>query len=159
MTFALDANGILQVTAKDHGTGRQESVTINNDINGRLSQDEIDRMLADANRFADEDKEARERIEARNGLESLVFGVKSQVENDEGGLGNLGEEDKDAIWVAVKEAQAWLHDMAATATAEGFEEQKEAFSRVVHPITSRFYAASGSGNPDGGNEPMAHDEL
>ncbi|KAK0751526.1 putative chaperone protein BipA [Schizothecium vesticola] len=159
VTFTLDANGILQVTAKDHGTGRQESVTINNDINGRLSQDEIDRMLADANRFADEDKEARERIEARNGLESLVFGVKSQVENEEGGLGNLGEEDKDAIWDAVREAQAWLGDMAATATAEEFEEQKEAFSRVVHPITSRFYAESGSGNPDGGDEPMAHDEL
>lgn len=147
------------MTAKDRGTGRQESVTINNDINGRLTQDEIDRMLADANRFADEDKEARERIEARNGLESLVFGVKSQVEDTEGGLGRLGEEDKSVILEAVREVRAWLQDMAATATAEEFEEQKEALSGVVHPITSRFYGESGSGNPDGGDEPMAHDEL
>ncbi|KAK1830014.1 78 kDa glucose-regulated protein like [Podospora conica] len=155
VTFALDANGILQVTAKDRGTGRQESVTINNDVNGRLSQADVDRMVADANRFADEDREARERIEARNGLESLVFGVKGQVEGE---MGGLGEGERGVILDAVREASAWLRDMAGTATAEEFEEQRAEFERVVHPITGRLYGESGSGNP-GGDGPVAHDEL
>jgi len=98
VTFALDANGILQVTAEDKGTGRQESVTISND-DGRLSQDEIDRMVAEAEKFAEDDKTAQERIEARNSLEMYVYGLKAQLrDTSENGLGDrLSEQDKEAV--------------------------------------------------------------
>lgn len=96
VSFELDANGILKVSAHDKGTGNTESVTITND-KGRLSQDEIDRMVAEAEKFAEEDKATRERIEARNGLENYAFNLKNQA-NDEDGLGGkIDEEDKEAV--------------------------------------------------------------
>ena len=96
MTFALDANGILQVTALDKGTGKQESVTISND-QGRLTQEEIDRMVADAEKFADEDQALRERIEARNALENYAFSLKSQLRDAQGLGARLDEEDKETV--------------------------------------------------------------
>jgi endoplasmic reticulum chaperone BiP len=96
VTFALDANGILQVTALDKGTGKQESVTISND-QGRLTQEEIDRMVADAEKFADEDQALRERIEARNALENYAFSLKSQLSDAQGLGARLDEEDKETV--------------------------------------------------------------
>jgi heat shock protein 5 len=96
VSFDLDANGILKVSASDKGTGKAESITITND-KGRLTQEEIDRMVAEAEEFAEEDKAARGKIEARNALENYAFSLKNQV-NDEDGLGGkLDEEDKDAV--------------------------------------------------------------
>lgn len=92
VTFALDANGILEVTALDKGSGRQESVTISND-NGRLTQKEIDRMVADGDKFAEQDQALRELVEARNGFENYVFGLKSQVSDAQG----LGDETREAV--------------------------------------------------------------
>lgn len=92
VTFALDANGILQVTAVDKGTGKTESVTISND-NGRLTQAEIDRMVAEAEKFAEEDKAIQERMEARNGLENYLYSVKSLIESK--GEGNAIEKMDD----------------------------------------------------------------
>lgn len=96
VSFSLDVDGILQVSAQDKGTGRKETITIKND-DGRLTKEEIDRMIADAEKFADEDKEARERIEARNGLENYAFNLKNQVEDDNGLGGKIGNEDREAV--------------------------------------------------------------
>merc|ERR1712144_161165 len=107
--FELDANGILKVSASDKGTGKHESITINND-KGRLSAEEIERMVEEAEKYAEEDKAVRERIEARNGLENYSFSLKNQV-NDEDGLGGkIDEDDKEALLEAVKEAQDWLEE-------------------------------------------------
>ena len=96
VSFELDANGILKVSAHDKGTGKSESITITND-KGRLTQEEIDRMVAEAEKYAEEDKATRERIEARNGLENYAFSLKNQV-NDEDGLGSkIDEEDKETV--------------------------------------------------------------
>lgn len=92
VSFELDANGILKVSAHDKGTGKTESITITND-KGRLTQEEIDRMVAEAEKYAEEDKATRERIEARNGLENYAFNLKNQV-NDEDGLGGKIDEDE-----------------------------------------------------------------
>ena len=109
VSFELDANGILKVSAHDKGTGKAESITITND-KGRLTQEEIDRMVAEAEKYAEEDKATRERIEARNGLENYAFSLKNQV-NDEEGMGKkISEEDKETILDAVKEAQDWLEE-------------------------------------------------
>ncbi|KAI1848916.1 hypothetical protein JX265_001247 [Neoarthrinium moseri] len=157
VAFELDANGILRVSAHDKGTGKQESITITND-KGRLTTEEIERMVAEAEKYAEEDKATRERIEARNGLENYAFNLKNQV-NDEDGLGGkIDDEDKETILDAVKEATEWLDENGATATAEDFEEQKEKLSNVAYPITSKMY--QGAGGPGGeDDEPEGHDEL
>ncbi|KAM0462674.1 hypothetical protein ACHAPV_003498 [Trichoderma viride] len=153
VSFELDANGILKVSAHDKGTGKQESITITND-KGRLTQEEIDRMVAEAEKFAEEDKATRERIEARNGLENYAFNLKNQVNDEEGLGGKIDEEDKETILEAVKEATEWLEENGADATSEDFEEQKEKLSNVAYPITSKMY--QGAGGEDDGD---FHDEL
>ncbi|KAL1970009.1 hypothetical protein VTN77DRAFT_6414 [Rasamsonia byssochlamydoides] len=154
VSFDLDANGILKVSAADKGTGKAESITITND-KGRLSQEEIDRMVAEAEQFAEEDRAARAKIEARNALENYAFSLKNQV-NDENGLGGkLDDDDKETILEAVKEATDWLEENAATASTEDFEEQREKLSSVAYPITSKLYGSA----PVDDEEPSGHDEL
>merc|ERR1719240_2301437 len=89
VTFEIDSNGILNVVAEDKGTGKKEAITITND-NGRLSQEEIDQMIADAEKFAEEDKKVKERIEAKNALEGYLQSLKS-TENT---LGDKMDEDE-----------------------------------------------------------------
>ncbi|KAF3001098.1 ATPase with role in protein import into the ER [Neopestalotiopsis sp. 37M] len=157
VSFELDANGILKVSAHDKGTGKTESITITND-KGRLTQEEIDRMVAEAEKYAEEDKATRERIEARNGLENYAFNLKNQV-NDEDGLGGkIDDEEKETILDAVKEATDWLEENAGTATAEDFEEQKEKLSNVAYPITSKMYQGAGGPGAEEDDE-YDHDEL
>jgi heat shock protein 5 len=96
VSFDLDANGILKVSASDKGTGKAESITITND-KGRLTQEEIDRMVAEAEEFAEEDKAARGKIEARNALENYAFSLKNQANDEEGLGGKLDEDDKDTV--------------------------------------------------------------
>lgn len=100
VSFELDANGILRVSAHDKGTGKQESITITND-KGRLTQDEIDRMVSEAEKYAEEDKATRERIEARNGLENYAFNLKNQVNDEEGLGGKIDNEEKETVSLAV----------------------------------------------------------
>ena len=96
VSFELDANGILKVTAGDKGTGKAESITITND-KGRLSQEEIDRMIAEAQEFAEEDKATSEKIAARNGLENYAFSLKNQVADEDGLGGKIDEDDKESV--------------------------------------------------------------
>ncbi|KAJ5759230.1 Heat shock protein 70 family [Penicillium odoratum] len=154
VAFDLDANGILKVSASDKGTGKAESITITND-KGRLSQEEIERMVAEAEEFAEEDKAMKAKIEARNGLENYAFSLKNQANDEEGLGGQIDEDDKQTILDAVKETIDWLEDNAATATAEDFEEQKEQLSSVAYPITSKLYGSA----PTEDDEPLDHDEL
>ncbi|KAI1066005.1 ATPase with role in protein import into the ER [Fusarium irregulare] len=156
VSFELDANGILKVSAHDKGTGKQESITITND-KGRLTPEEIERMVAEAEKYAEEDKATRERIEARNGLENYAFSLKNQVNDEEGLGGKIDEEEKETILDAVKETNEWLEEHGADATAEDFEEQKEKLSNVAYPITSKMY--QGAGGAGGEQDDNIHDEL
>lgn len=161
VNFDVDANGLLKVSAADKGTGKSESITITND-KGRLSQDEIDRMIQEAEQYAEEDKSNRERIEARNSLENYAFSLKNQVSDDsETGLGSkIDDDDKETITEAVKEAVDWLEENGATADVEAFEEAREKLSNVAYPITSKLYGA-GSGGAGGDEDDTIrdHDEL
>ncbi|KAB5583114.1 glucose-regulated protein [Coniochaeta sp. 2T2.1] len=155
VAFELDANGILKVSAHDKGTGKSESITITND-KGRLTQEEIDRMVEEAEKYAEEDKANAERITARNGLENYAFGLKAQINDEEGLGGKIDEDDKEALLDAIKETTEWLDENGASATTEDYEEQKEKLSSVAYPITSKLYA--GAGGPES-DEPLDHDEL
>ncbi|CBF86102.1 GR78_NEUCR 78 KDA GLUCOSE-REGULATED PROTEIN HOMOLOG PRECURSOR (GRP 78) (IMMUNOGLOBULIN HEAVY CHAIN BINDING PROTEIN HOMOLOG) (BIP) [Aspergillus nidulans FGSC A4] len=156
VSFDLDANGILKVGASDKGTGKAESITITND-KGRLTQEEIDRMVAEAEEFAEEDRAIKAKIEARNSLENYAFSLKNQV-NDENGLGGqIDEDDKQTILDAVKEVNDWLEENGASATTEDFEEQKEQLSNVAYPITSKLYGSAPPTEED--DDEYGHDEL
>jgi heat shock protein 5 len=156
VSFELDANGILRVSAGDKGTGKSESITIKND-KGRLSAEDIERMVEEAEKYADEDKATRARIESRNGLENYAYSLKNQLADEDGLGGKIDDDDKEALMDAVKETQDWLEENASTAEAEDFDEQKQKLSDVAYPITSKLYADGGAGDSD--DEPGSHDEL
>lgn len=165
VTFELDANGMLKVSATDKGTGKSESIVITND-KSRLSQDEIDQMIADAEKYAEQDTALKEKIVARNGLENYAHSLKNQV-NDESGLGGkIDEDDKDTIVEAVNEVLEWLEEVGNDATKEDFEEKKEKLSSVAYPITSKLYGGGEGGNEDShpddyddDDDDYDHDEL
>ena len=142
VTFALDANGILKASAGDKGTGKSESITITNN-KGRLSQDEIYRMIEEAEKFKEEDKATAAKIAARNGVENYAFSLKNQVRDEDGLGGKIDEDEKETILEAVREATEWLEEYGRDAGEEDFEEWKEKLSNVAYPITGRLYGGMG----------------
>ena len=140
VTFEIDSNGILKVTATDKGTGKGESIEIKNE-KGRLTEADIERMVREAEEMADEDNKVKETIEAKNNFETYLYSVKSQV-NDPAQLGGkLEEDDKLSILDALKDAQQWVDSHATTATKEEFDEQKSELEAVVNPITAKLYGS------------------
>jgi len=157
VTFEIDVNGILTVSAEEKSTGRIEQVTITSD-KGRLSQEEIDRMVKEAEEMADQDKEAKERVLARNELENLIYSVKGQLKDDKLGLKEkLSEEEVSEIEAALKDASEWLDENLA-ATKEEYEEKKGEFEKVVHPIFQKYQSQPGAGSA-GDEEMPEHDDL
>merc|ERR1711881_120235 len=159
VTFEIDANGILQVSAEDKGTGNKEKITITNDQN-RLSPEDIEQMIKDAETFADEDKKLKERVEARNELESYAYSLKNQI-NDKEKLGaKITDEDKEKIEEAVNEKISWLEENQE-AEGEDFKTQKKELEEIVQPIIAKLYQ-QGGGPPPGGEpeeEDFDKDEL
>ncbi|RIA88208.1 heat shock protein 70 family [Glomus cerebriforme] len=157
VTFEIDANGIMKVSAADKGTGKSESITITND-KGRLSKEEIDRMVEEAEQFAEEDKIQKERIEARNQIENFAYTLKNQI-TDDGELGKkISDDDKKTIKDAIKKVEDWLNDHSNSATKEDFDEKREELQSIVNPITSKLYADGQPPSQD--DEPLkGHDEL
>ena len=145
VTFALDANGILKVSATDKGTGKSESITITND-KSRLSQEEIERMVEEAEKFASEDAAVKNKILARNKLENYAHSIKNQVNGEL--ADKLDEDDKETLLDAVNDVLEWLEDNFDSAVTEDFEEKFDALSKVAYPITSKLYGGAGSG-PEG----------
>merc|ERR1712242_595091 len=121
VTFEIDANGIINVAAADKATGGEESITISPD-KGRPSEAEIEAMLKAAEEFAEEDRLMREKIEAKNGLESFAFGLKSQLEDEEKLAGKLSEEDKSTVEEALDDVLDWLQSND-DAEKEDFDEK------------------------------------
>ncbi|KAG6908698.1 hypothetical protein DXG01_003631 [Tephrocybe rancida] len=160
VTFEIDANGIMKVAAADKGTGKSESITITNE-KGRLSQEEIDRMVAEAEKFAEEDEAQRKRIEALNSLSSFVYGLKTQLADQEGLGGKVSDDDKKTILAAVKDTTEWIDENGQTASVEDLEEKLAEVQGVVNPITSKLYSNGDSGSPSSDDEdPIRdHDEL
>jgi heat shock protein 5 len=156
VTFEIDTNGIMKVSAADKGTGKTESITITND-KGRLSKEEIDRMVEEAEQFAEEDKVQKERIEARNQLENFAYTIKSQI-SDDGELGKkISDDDKKTIKDAIKTAEDWLNDHSNSATKEDFDEKREELQSIVNPITTKLYADGQA--PPSHEEPPRHEDL
>merc|ERR1712156_118575 len=157
VTFEIDANGILQVSAEDKGTGNKEKITITNDQN-RLTPEDIEQMIQDAEKFADEDKKLKERVEARNELESYAYSLKNQI-NDKEKLGSkLSDEDKEKIEESVNEKISWLEENQE-ADAEDFKAQKKELEDTVQPIIAKLYQQGGEGGSPPEEEEYDKDEL
>ncbi|RUS33967.1 heat shock 70 kDa protein [Jimgerdemannia flammicorona] len=156
VTFEIDANGILRVSASDKGTGKSEAITITND-KGRLSQEDIERMVQEAEQFAEEDRVLREKTESKNALENYLYGLKTQLADDSQLGGKVSSEDKETILAAVKEKIDWLEENSGSATKEDYDEKREEVEAIVNPITSKLY---GTGAPPSEDEPLEpRDEL
>jgi len=155
VTFEIDANGILNVGAEDKGTGKSEKITITND-KGRLSQEEIERMVEEAEEFAEEDKKIKERIDSRNSLETYAYNMKNTV-SDSDKLGDkLEESDKSTIQDAVKEVLEWL-DENQEADTEEYEEKLKEIEGICNPIVSQAYQQNEEDSESGDVDD--HDEL
>jgi heat shock protein 5 len=154
VTFEIDANGILNVGAEEKGTGKQEKITITND-KGRLSQEDIERMVREAEEFADEDKAVKERIDARNSLETYAYNMKNTIGDADKLADKLEAEDKATIEEAIKGALEWL-DENQSAEKEEYEEKLKEVEGVCNPIISKVYAKTGGGGGDSADD---HDEL
>merc|ERR1712073_23050 len=156
VTFEIDANGILNVAAKDKATGNSESITISPD-KGRPSEAEIEAMLKAAEEFAEEDKMMREKIEAKNGLESFAFGLKSQLEDEDKLAGKLSEEDADTVEEAVNDVLDWLSSND-DAEKEDFDEKKAELEEIVNPILQEYYQQYGGAPGAGGDDDWDDDD-
>merc|ERR1711901_8063 len=144
VTFEIDANGILQVSAEDKGTGKSEKITITAE-KGRLSEEEIERMVEEAEQFAEEDKKVKDRIDGRHGLEGYCYNLKNTLEDEEKGIADkLSEEDKEKIEEAVKETLEWLDDNQE-AEKEEFEAKQKELEQIANPIIQKVYQAGAGG--------------
>ncbi|XP_019406370.1 PREDICTED: heat shock-related 70 kDa protein 2 [Crocodylus porosus] len=153
VTFDIDANGILNVSAADKSTGKENKITITND-KGRLSKDDIDRMVQEAEKYKAEDDANRERVAAKNSLESYAYNMKQTVE-DEKLAGKISEQDKQRVLDKCQELIAWL-DRNQMAEKEEYEHKQKELEKLCNPIITKLYqgaappggpAPAGSGGP------------
>ncbi|XP_027223466.1 heat shock 70 kDa protein cognate 4 [Penaeus vannamei] len=145
VTFDIDANGILNVSAVDKSTGKENKITITND-KGRLSKEEIERMVNEAEKYRSEDEQQRERITSKNNLESYCFNMKSTVEDDKF-KDKIPEGDRETIISKCNETIQWL-DSNQLAEKDEYEHRQKELEKVCNPIITKMYAAAGG--PPGG---------
>uniref|UniRef100_A0A4W5QP19 Heat shock protein family A (Hsp70) member 8 n=1 Tax=Hucho hucho TaxID=62062 RepID=A0A4W5QP19_9TELE len=145
VTFDIDANGIMNVSASDKSTGKENKITITND-KGRLSKEDIERMVQEAEQYKAADDVQRDKVASKNGLESYAFNMKSTVE-DEKLKGKLSDEDKQKIMDKCNEVISWL-DKNQSAEKEEFEHHQKELEKVCNPIITNLYQGAG-GIPGG----------
>jgi len=145
VTFDIDANGILNVNATDKSTGKENKITITND-KGRLSKEDIERMVNEAEKYKAEDEAQKDKIAAKNGLESYCFNIKSTID-DEKLKDKISEEDRKTINEKCDEIIKWL-DANQLAEKQEFEEMQKELEKICNPIMTKLYGAAGG--PPGG---------
>ena len=150
VTFELDANGILKTTAADKGSGRSESIQIKNE-KGRLSPEDIERMIQEAEEFAADDEAQRSRVELRNNFEGFISATRGQLNDSEGFGGKLSKDDKSALQSELKDAESWIQENGNILEPQEIEDKLSEVQAFVSSITSKLYE-------EGGHEHM-HDEL
>jgi len=142
VTFDIDANGILNVHAMEKGTGKSNKITITND-KGRLSKEEIERMVNDAEKYKDEDEKEKNRITARNSAESYAYSLRNTL-SEEGIKDKIEAGDKEKLESAINEMISWL-DANQTASTEEFEGRQKELEAVASPIMMKIYQQGGAG--------------
>ena len=147
VTLDIDSNGILNVTAEDKGTKNKHKITITND-KGRLSKDQIEKMLADAEKYKEEDEANKEKITAKNDLENFAYNLKNTITNEKT---TMESEDKQTIETAIKDTLSWLESNQSAETDE-FKEKLEELQKLSNPIMQKMYQSQ---MPEGMAEQMS----
>jgi len=153
VVFDIDTNGILSVSATEKSTGKEQKITIKNDKE-RLSKEEIERLVAEAEQYKAEDDANKTRIDAKNGLDNYIYQVK-MFANDEKIADNLTNEDKDSVLKACDEASTWL-DANQAAEKEEFEARQKTLETVALPIMQNMSGQASEGSEFNGPEPSNH---
>ncbi|KAJ9180253.1 hypothetical protein P3X46_008522 [Hevea brasiliensis] len=146
VTFEVDANGILHVKAEDKAAKRSQSITITND-KGRLSQEEIDRMTKEAEEMAEEDRKVKEKIDARNKLETYIYNMRSTTSDEDKLADKIDSDDKEKIASTLKEALEWLDDNQ-NGDKHDYEQKLKEVEEVCNPVTKQAYEKSGASSAD-----------
>ena len=136
VTFDLDANGIMNVSALEKGTGKTNKIVITND-KGRLSKEEIERMLAEAEKYKAEDEAEAGRIQAKNGLESYAYSLKNTLSDPKIG-DKLDASEKEKLTAEIDKTVAWL-DESQQATKEEYEAQQKELEGVANPYVNTLF--------------------
>jgi heat shock protein 5 len=157
VTFEIDENSIMTVSASDKGTGKKEQITITND-KGRLSKEEIERMIADSEKFAEEDKAIKEKIDARNSFENYIYQMKSSVEDKDKLAEKLTAEDKSTIKDALTDAQDWLN-ANQDAEKDDFEDKLKELQSTCDPIVAKVYQSQGGQSGSSQAEEEDYEDL
>jgi heat shock protein 5 len=157
VTFEIDENSILAVSAVEKGTGKSESITVTND-KGRLSKEEIEAMIRDAEKFADQDKALKEKIDAKNSLENYIYTMRNTIEDKEKLADKIDSEDKDKIKEALQEAQDWLKEHE-DAEREDLESHLKDLQSVCDPIIAKVYKQHGGPTGGSSGEEEEHEDL
>ena len=142
VTFEIDENSILTVTGVEKGVGKSETISITND-KGRLTKEEIEQMIADAEKFADEDKAIKEKIDAKHALRNYVYTMRNTIEDKDKLADKLEEDDKSTIQDAITETEDWLNSNE-DADKDALEEQMKDLQRVCDPIIASIYNTAGA---------------
>jgi len=142
VTYDIDANGILQVNALDKTTGKSNKITITND-KGRLSQEQIDKMVKDAEKFKGEDETQRQRVEAKNHLENYAYSLRNSIQ-EEAVAAKLSEDDKKQLNEILDSTLSWL-DTHQSATKEELEAKQKELEAKAMPIMSKIAGGEGGG--------------
>jgi L1 cell adhesion molecule like protein len=145
VTFDIDANGILNVSACEKSTGKEQKITITND-KGRMSADEIERLVQEAERYKAQDEANRARVEAKNSLENYAFQIRNTL-NDEKVAGQISEADKKAVTDAINKTTSWM-DSNQNAEKEEYEEKQKALEAIALPVLQKL-GGGGGGMPGG----------
>ncbi len=157
VTFEVDQNSILSVTATEKGSGKKNNIVIKNE-NGKLSDADIERMLREAEEFAEQDKLAKERIDARQALDNYIYSVKSSM-NDEAKLkGKLTSEDEETLNEAIKDGQSFL-DSNPEAEKEEYDEKRKEVEEICDPIIKRTMDGGAAGGSEEDEEEDFDDEF
>ncbi len=146
VTFDIDANGIVNVTATDKGTGKEQHITITSSTN--MSQEDIDKAVKDAEKFADEDKKIKEAVEVKNHADSLIF-------QSEKALGELGDKISDADKAPVNAAIEKLRETVKGGDTEAIKADTEALEKAFYAISEKLYQQAGPQGTDGAADPGA----
>jgi len=141
VTFEIDENSILTVSGVEKGTGKAETISITND-KGRLTKEEIEQMIADAEKFADEDKAIKEKIDAKHSLQNYIFSMRNTIEDKDKLAEKLDEDDKSTISDALTEAEDWLN-ANDDADKDDFDEHMKELQSVCDPIIAKVYQSQG----------------
>lgn len=149
VAFDVDANGILQVTAQDKASGKSQKITITSD-KGRLSEDDIERMVKEAEENAENDRVARENVEAKNQLESYLYTLRNSIEDTL--KDKISEDDKKKVLDAVTAALTWLEENQ-NSTKAMYDEKKKEVEDIANPVIAQAYQSSppSDGSTPGGD--------